>query len=262
LLTSISNLLVKQLRQLGKSAKERRGQNLFLVEGTHALMEAIATQYPLDTICCSVTWAESHPQVFAQCQAIASRVELVSQNVLEAIATTVNPDGVVAAAPLPKHKSIEIATLGLALESIQDPGNMGAIIRSAVAVGADGILVSQDSVDTTNPKIIRATAGQWFRCPRQTVNNLPDAIHAWQKNTGGVAIATLADANLTYWDFDFTQPSLILMGNEGNGLSKELIKVADVAVKIPLSRDVESLNVAIAASVLLYEAKRQRECRQ
>jgi TrmH family RNA methyltransferase len=262
LLTSIHNSLIKQLRQLGKSTKERREQNLFLVEGTHALTEAIATQYPLDTICCTEGWAEAHPQIFEQSRLLANRVELVSQNVLEAIATTVNPDGAIATAPLPKNSSIQISTLGLALESIQDPGNMGAIIRSAVAVGVDGILISQDSVDATNPKIIRATAGQWFRCPRQIVDNLPDAIRAWQQNTGGVAIATLADANLTYWDFDFTQPSLILMGNEGNGLSKESIAVADVAVKIPLSCDVESLNVAIAASILLYEAKRQRECQQ
>lgn len=254
--------MIKQLRQLGKSAKERREQNLFLVEGTHALVEAIATQYPLEIICCTEAWAESHSQILTQGQAIATRIELVSQNVIEAIATTVHPDGVVAASPLPENKSIEIATLGLALESLQDPGNMGAIIRSAVAVDVDGILVSQDSVDATNPKIIRATAGQWFRCPRQTVDNLPDAVRAWQKDTGGVAIATLADANLTYWDFDFTQPSLILLGNEGNGLSEELIAVADVAVKIPLSQGVESLNVAIAASLLLYEAKRQREYRQ
>ncbi|WP_019498494.1 TrmH family RNA methyltransferase [Pseudanabaena sp. PCC 6802] len=258
MLTSTNNPLIKQLRQLGKSAKERRKQNLFLLEGTHALMEAIATQYPLDTICCTEAWAESHSQIFLRERAIASRVELVGQNVIEAIATTVNPDGVVAAAPLPENKSIEIASLGLALESLQDPGNMGAIIRSAVAVGVDGILVSQDSVDATNPKIIRATAGQWFRCPRQTVDNLPDAVRAWQ-NTGGVAIATLSDARISYWDFDFTQPSLILLGNEGNGLSKEMVAIADVAVKIPLSPDVESLNVAIAASLLLYEAKRQRE---
>jgi RNA methyltransferase, TrmH family len=257
-IASIRNPLILQLRQLGQSAKERREQNLFLVEGTHALIEAIATQYPLEIVCCTEAWAESSAQILAQCQAIARRVEFVSPQVLGAIATTVNPDGVVAAAPLPENAPIAIETLGLALESIQDPGNMGSIIRTSAAVGADGLLLSKDCVDATNPKIIRATAGQWFRCPRQTVVDLHTEIKAWQ-NTGGVAIATLADAKLTYWDFDFRQPCLILLGNEGNGLSKSSIEIADAVVRIPLSNGVESLNVAIAASLILYEAKRQRE---
>jgi TrmH family RNA methyltransferase len=257
-LTSIRNPLVKQLRQLGQSAKARREQNLFLVEGTHAIAEAIATKYPLEIVCCTEVWAESHSQMYAQCQAISNCVELVGEQVLGAIATTVNPDGVVAAAPMPENAPVKIATLGLGLESIQDPGNMGTIIRSSVAVGIDGLLVSQDSVDATNPKIIRATTGQWFRCPRQTVADLSAEVKAWQQ-IGGVAIATLSDATLSYWDFDFRQPCLILLGNEGNGLSKSLIEIADVALKIPLSNGVESLNVAIAASLLLYEAKRQRE---
>jgi RNA methyltransferase, TrmH family len=253
------NPLISQLRQLGQSVKARREQNLFLVEGTHALIEAIATQYPLEIVCCTETWAQSHAPIFAQCQAIARRVELVSEQVLGAIATTVNPDGVVTAVPLPGNTPIQIETLGLALESIQDPGNMGTIIRTSAAVGVDGLLLSKDCVDTTNPKIIRATAGQWFRCPRQTVEDLSAEIKAWQKATGGMAIATQADAKITYWDFDFRQPSLILLGNEGNGLSQRLVEVADVAVRIPLSNGVESLNVAIAASLMLYEAKRQRE---
>jgi RNA methyltransferase, TrmH family len=258
-LTSTRNPLILQLRQLGQSVKARREQNLFLVEGTHALTEAIATQYPLEIVCCTETWAESHAPKFAQCQAIALRVELVSQQVLEAIATTVNPDGVVAAVPLPKNAPIQIETLGLVLESIQDPGNMGTIIRTSAAVGIDGLLLSKDCVDVTNPKIIRATAGQWFRCPRQMVEDLSNEVKAWQKATGGIAIATQADAKITYWDFDFRQSCLILLGNEGNGLSKSLIEIADVAVRIPLSNGVESLNVAIAASLMLYEAKRQRE---
>jgi RNA methyltransferase, TrmH family len=257
-IASIRNPLISKLRQLGQSVKARREQNLFLVEGTHALIEAIATKYPIEIVCCTEIWADSHAQIYAQCKVIVPRVELVSPQVLGAIATTVNPDGVVAAAPMPENAPIQIETLGLALESIQDPGNMGSIIRSSAAVGVDGLLLSGDCVDATNPKIIRATAGQWFRCPRQTVEDLHSEIKAWQ-NTGGVAIATLAGASLTYWDFDFRQPCLILLGNEGNGLSKNLIEVADEAVRIPLSNGVESLNVAIAASLILYEAKRQRE---
>jgi RNA methyltransferase, TrmH family len=255
MLTSTRNPLVKNLRQLGLSAKTRRMQQLFLIEGTHALMEAIATGYPLTTICYTENWRDTS-NLYAT---FSSETEclLVSPEVLEAIATTVNPDGVIAVAPILAAQPVSINKLGLALESIQDPGNLGAIIRSAVAVGIDGLLVSSDSVDLTHPKILRATAGQWFRCAMQSVENLAGEIKKLQAQ-GIKAIATLPDAKITYWDLDFTQPSLILLGNEGQGLSSELIDLADEAVQVPLSNGVESLNLAVTAALLMYEAKRQR----
>ncbi len=260
MLTSTKNPLVRQLRSLGESAKDRKEQGLFLVEGTHALTEAIATAYPLSIVCCTEKWIAANPDLYDQIEAATDeieRLEIVSEEVLQAIATTKNPDGVIAAAPLPSQEVAKITTLGLALETIQDPGNIGSIVRSAVAVGIDGILVSSDSVDLTNPKIIRATAGQWFRCTMQTSTNIADDIRKLQSQ-GVKVIATLANAQKTYWDYDFTQPTVILLGNEGNGLSAELIELADEAISIPQSDRVESLNVSICAALLLYEAKRQR----
>jgi len=260
LLTSTKNPLVKQLRSLGESAKDREEQGLFLVEGTHAITEAITTAYPLSIVCCTEKWIDANPDLYAQIEASVNeieRLEIVSEEVLQAIATTKNPDGAIAAALLPSKETARIETLGLALETIQDPGNIGAIVRSAVAVGIDGMLVSSDSVDLTNPKIIRATAGQWFRCAMQTSTHMADDIRKLQ-GQGVKVIATLANAPKTYWDYDFTQPTLILLGNEGNGLSQELIELADEVVSIPQSDRVESLNVAICAALLLYEAKRQR----
>lgn len=260
MLTSNKNPLVKQLRSLGETAKDRKEHGLFLVEGTHALTEAIATAYPLSIVCCTEKWMISNPELYARIEASVEeidRLEIVSEEVIQAIATTKNPDGAIAAAWLPSRETAKIQTLGLALETVQDPGNIGAIVRSAVAVGIDGILVSSDSVDLTNPKIIRATAGQWFRCAMQTSTHLAADIRQLQEQ-GIKVIATLAHAEKTYWDYDFTQPTLILLGNEGNGLSAELIELADEAVAIPQSDRVESLNVAVCASLLLYEAKRQR----
>ena len=260
MLTSTKNPLVKQLRSLGDSAKDRREQGLFLVEGTHALTEAIATAYPIAIVCCTEKWIATHPDLYnllgSSTDAVA-RLEIVSEEVLQAIATTKNPDGAIAAAVMPSPQRINIKNLGLALETIQDPANIGAIVRSAAAVDIDGMLVSSDSVDLTNPKIIRATAGQWFRCPMQTSTNLADDIRQLQAQ-GVKAIATLASAETAYWDYDFRQPTLILLGNEGNGLSEELIELADASVSIPQSDRVESLNVSISAALLLYEAKRQR----
>lgn len=259
MLTSTKNPLVKQLRSLGENAKERREQGLFLIEGTHAITEAIATAYPLAIFCCTEKWIDVNPDLYAQLEAMDNldRLEVVSEEVIQAITTTKNPDGAIAAAVLPVSEVVKIESLGLALETIQDPGNIGAIVRSAVAIGLDGILISSDSVDLTNPKIIRATAGQWFRCAMQTTDQLADEIRKLQSQ-GVKAIATLANAPKNYWEYDFTQPTLILLGNEGNGLSEELIELADERISIPQSNHVESLNVSVCAALLLYEAKRQR----
>lgn len=145
----------------------------------------------------------------------------------------------------------------LALETIQDPGNLGTIIRTAAAAAASGLWLTADSVDLDNPKVLRASAGQWFRLPMAETSDLK-AVVAQCQQQGMQVVATLPDANLTYWEIDWQKPSLILLGNEGAGLSADLVALADRQVKIPLNPGVESLNVAIAAALILYEAQRQR----
>ena len=140
------------------------------------------------------------------------------------------------------------------IERLQDPGNLGTIIRTSVAAGVDGLWLSPDSVDLDHPKVMRASAGEWFRLPT-AVAHLPPLIEHYQQVQ---IVATLPQAEITYWELDWTQPTLILLGNEGAGLSEELVALADRQVKIPLGAGVESLNVAIAAALMLFEAQRQR----
>ncbi len=258
MLTSLQNPLIKQMRKLHR-AKERREQQIFLLEGTHLLEEACAVSYPLVTVCCTSVWQEQHPMLWEQAAQRSQRVEIVSPEVLAAIATTVQPDGVVATAErvslnLPVVKTLQ---LGLALETLQDPGNLGTVIRTAAAVGADGLWLTDDSVDLESPKVLRASAGQWFRLPMGVSADLGADVRQFRAQ-GVQVVATLPTATLTYWEADLTRPTLILMGNEGAGLSPELAGLADVAVKIPLAAGVESLNVAIASALMLYEARRQR----
>ncbi|WP_088890412.1 TrmH family RNA methyltransferase [Leptolyngbya ohadii] len=258
MLTSVQNPLVKQLRKLHR-AKERREQQVFLLEGTHLLEEACATQADLVVVCCTPTWQETHPQLWEQVSQQATRSELVSEEVLAAIATTVNPDGVVAT--VRRNRPVPIGydlSLSIALDRLQDPGNLGTIIRTAAAAGTEGLWLTEDSVDLDHPKVLRATAGQWFRLPMTVTSNLKADLQAFQRQ-GVQIVATLPTARLTYWELDLTVPSLILLGNEGAGLTADLAEFADVAVQIPLAPGVESLNVAISAALILYEARRQRE---
>lgn len=256
MLTSLQNPLVKQARKLHQS-KGRKSEQLLLLEGTHLLEEACVSSYPLETVFSTAQWQEKHPQLWENLSQRAKRVELVSPKVLEAIATTVNPDGAIATAPRTAKDSLSITSLGLALETIQDPGNLGAIIRTAAATDAEGLLVSSDSADLDHPKVLRASAGTWFKLAMGVRGDLLGQLDRYQQQ-GLQVVATVPNAGLNYWQIDLREPTIILLGNEGAGLSKEAIERADKTISIPLSRGVESLNVAIIAALILYEAQRQR----
>lgn len=259
MITSLQNPLVKLIRKLHRG-KERRSQQCFLLEGTHLLQEACAVQYPLTTLCYTEAWQTRYPALWEAAVAQAERVEVVSPEILAKMATTVSPDGVLAIAPqrLSQPPDQEMPNLGLVLETVQDPGNLGGMIRTAAAAGASGLWLSTDSVDLDHPKVLRASAGQWFRLPMQVCEDLTASVK--QAQAAGVqVVATRPDADLVYWDADLRPPTLLLLGNEGAGLSDTLSAIADVQVKIPLQPGVESLNVAIAAALILYEAQRQRQ---
>lgn len=261
MLTSLQNPLVKQIRKL-HAAKERHKQELFLLEGTHLLEEACAVNYPLVVVCCTPEWQASHPELWEQACNLCDRSEIVSAEVLNAIATTVQPDGVVATAKRRDQKTqLPVTGIVLAVETLQDPGNLGTIIRTAAAAGASGLWLSGNSVDLDNPKVLRASAGQWFRLATAVTEDLTATIVQSQQ-AGMQVVATLPSAKLTYWEVDWRKPSLILLGNEGAGLSPAIAAMADKQVQIPLSPGVESLNVAIAAALMLYEAQRQMIYRQ
>ncbi len=256
-LTSVKNPLIKQVRKLHRS-QERQKQNLLLIEGTNLIEAACQADYKLDTVFYTERWRENHQPL---CRKIAEnklKNQLVSLEVLNAIATTINPDGVVAIAPRPLAAEFTpiIKRLGVAVERLQDPGNLGTIIRTAAATGVDSLWLSADSVDFYSPKVLRASTGSWFNLPIIANQDLRQLV-IQQQQQGVQIIATTAKSNQTYWDLDFSCPSLLLFGNEGAGLSTDLINMADEAVTIPLENQVESLNLAVATALLLYEAQRQ-----
>ncbi|YAI82572.1 MAG: TrmH family RNA methyltransferase [cyanobacterium endosymbiont of Rhopalodia sterrenbergii] len=258
MITSIKNPIVKQIRKLHRT-KGRREQNLLLLEGTHLLQTACQSNCSLMTLCFTEQWQARYPQLWAIASQKAQRIELVTIEVLQSMATTVKPDGVVATMVSLKQPESVIADLqlGLILERLQDPGNLGTIIRTAVATEVNGIWLTDDSVEFDHPKVLRSSAGAWFQVPMIVSFDLSSVIRQYQQ-TGVQVIATLPTATRPYWEIDLTQPTLILLGNEGSGLSQKLVNLADEIVSIPLGKRIESLNVAIACAVLLYEGKRQR----
>lgn len=257
MITSLQNPLVKHIRKLHQS-KQRRLDQQFLLEGTHLIQEAQRVGWPLVTLCCTSAWVTKQSADFiAQLRAHSQHWELVSPEVLQAMATTVNPDGVIAIAQEQVSKFPPLQSLGIVLETLQDPGNLGTILRTAAAAGVEGVYLSADSVAPTSPKVLRASAGVGLWLPIADVPDLRSVLTGYQAQ-GWQIVATLPQATQTYWQADLRRPSLILLGNEGAGLSLELAAMADTTVSIPLAAGVESLNVAVAAALILYEAKRQR----
>ena len=147
--------------------------------------------------------------------------------------------------------------LYLLLENIQDPGNLGTMFRTGEGAGVDGIFMSKETVDLYNPKTIRSTMGSVFRVPFCYVDSLPDTIEMLRAKGVMVFAAHLKGEKL-YHQLSFLGGSAFLIGNEGNGLTKECADKADAYLKIPMEGKLESLNAAVSAAILMYEAKRQR----
>ena len=259
-ITSHHNEWFKATMQLHQTSV-RRETKRFLIEGTHLLEEAIATGWPLESICYEEPWAEQNRPLLQQIKTDPNRESVVlqpaSSDLLRRLSTTNTRCPVVAVAI---HQEFDEAnrkpiSLALAIESIQDPGNLGSMIRIAAAGDVSHVVLSRDGVSPTNPKVLRSTAGQWFRSPPIVVD-LPQFLKL-QAAASLQILAACADGK-SFWEVDLKRPTIFLLGNEGSGLSSELLALASGRIAIPMAPGVESLNVAITAALLIYEAKRQR----
>jgi RNA methyltransferase, TrmH family len=267
IIQSVQNEWVKSLRKLHDRA-DRVERRCFLIEGTHAVEEAIATQWPLVSIVFDAKWAQSHSGILAQLASRANApkttLQPVSDDVLGKLSTTNSPCSVIAVASITDrsfqeandHFRPEDSSFMLAAESLQDPGNLGNLIRVAAASGFGRIVLSSDSVDPTNPKVLRSTAGQWFRSPPIVTDTLRTWIRE-RKSKGFQVLAASAEGK-SLWDSDLTGNTIVLLGNEGSGLSQDLRMEATSTIAIPMADGVESLNVAVSGALIAYEALRQR----
>jgi len=257
MLTSLQNPLIKEVRKLQKTQK-RHHQNLHLLEGTNLLEDASQVNYPLVTILSTSLWQEKNDSLWQTLQNQGERIETVSPELMKHLATTVNPDGIIATAYRNSRQAQppENLRLGLICHRIQDPGNLGTIIRTSVATDVDFLWLSSDSVDLDNPKVMRSSVGEWFKIQAKVENDLISVVKKYQSQ-GYQIIATSLQGKKTHWQIDFTKPTILLLGNESQGLSPELAILATENVKIPLVNNVESLNVAIATAFLLAEYQRQ-----
>lgn len=258
-ISSRHNPLVKQFRELASS---RSAGEWVLLDGEHLVEEALASGVRLDTVAFGERQVPGRlTTLSAQTQAAGARTVSVTEQVLAAISPVQQPSGVVAIAhrPVPSLADVleRAPQLVLMLCEIQDPGNVGAIIRAAEACGATGVVTGDGTADPLGWKALRGSMGSTFRLPvatRQALESIASRAH----DSGLRLLATVARGGTPLPEADLCQPCAIMLGGEGAGLPRALANYADERITIPMKPPVESLNVAIAAALILYEASRQR----
>lgn len=258
MITSTSNARVKELVQLQKKSKVRNEQGVFLVEGVKMYQEI--PQEQLVKVYVSETFADKQKEEINRLKD-RRKLEYLSDHVFQYVSDTKTPQGILCVVRqttycLEDILEAEDAHL-LVLDNLQDPGNLGTILRTAEGAGVTGIIISKESVDIYNPKVIRSTMGSIYRVPFVYVEDLKEAI-VKVKAHGIFTYAAHLDGKNSYDKEDYTKKTAFLIGNEGNGLRKEIADLADTWIRIPMQGQVESLNAAIATSVLMFETARQR----
>ena len=261
MITSFSNPRVKQVVQWQTKAKERKKDNIFLAEGIKMYEEAPEASVK-EVYIIEETLQKMLKDDFLKHKLQKTGYELVSSEVFQKMSDTQTPQGVLVVLDRPKYDLTSLLQkknpMFVVLEDIQDPGNLGTIVRTGEGAGVTAVIMTKNTVDIFNPKTIRATMGSIYRVPFLYVDSIEDTIKSLH-NSGVKTYAAHLKGETYYDSFSFKEGTAFLIGNEGNGLKKETADLASAYLKIPMEGQVESLNAAIATSLLMYEAHRQRQ---
>lgn len=253
MISSLSNPQMKHIVQLQKKSRYRNEQQQFVAEGLRMVLET-----PDDLLVKVYISDDFVPDPAAAKWIAAHAHESVSPKVFRELSQTQTPQGILAVVRMAERelKCLLDGHTFLLLETLQDPGNLGTILRTAEGAGVDGVILNRTCVDIYNPKVVRSTMGSLYRVPFVYVDDLGRTM-AEMKAQGIRLFAAHLKGKKNYYDADFTGRCGFVIGNEANGLTDETAALASEYVRIPMSGKLESLNAAMAAGILMYEAARQ-----
>lgn len=245
-ITSVKNPKVQQWKSL-KERKGRRETGCFLVEGRKMVEEALASGFAVEALLVTEGVDVLPTDAPRYC---------LAENVMAAVCDTKTPQGV--AAVLRMRRSADVGRRVVALDGVQDPGNVGTIIRTADAAGMEGIILSDQCADVFSPKVLRATMGSIFRMPVAVADDLPGML-AGLRERGYSVISSQLDGEPFYQRQPVSERFCLIVGNEGNGISDAVKATATHRVKLPMRGGAESLNAAIAAGIMMYDLMRDTD---
>ncbi|MCC5021396.1 MAG: RNA methyltransferase [Candidatus Synoicihabitans palmerolidicus] len=263
IITSLQNPRVKQLVKL-RDRRQRDAAGQFLVEGFRQIRRALDKGFASVELYFSPEWFPgdqgNEPGLIAEAEAAGAKVWQLNKTAFAKVAYRERPDGLLAVLPQWRHELDALALSPtpflLVVEAIEKPGNLGTILRSADAAGVDGLIVCDPVTDLFNPNVVRASTGVLFSVPVVIAES--GAVRAWLKDQGIRAVATTPAATELHTEADLTGPLAIVMGSEQYGLHDDWLREADGRVRIPMAGQADSLNVAMATIITLFEAVRQR----
>lgn len=262
-ITSAANPLVKRVRALGQR-KHRQQENAFVVEGIRAVWQAVESRAAVETLIVAPDLLTSEParHMIEQQHAAGMRVAAVSASIFERFAAREHPSGLAAIVGSTQRHLADLAvtprSLFVAVHEAGNPGNLGTILRTMDAVAADGLLLIGDATDPYHPGAVKASMGALFTVPIVRLARAEAAL-AWCRAQGIGIVTTSSQGGVPHWSARYPQPCLLLFGSEGEGLPPALLRGGDLAVRIPMSGSVDSLNLAVSAAILLYEVRRAQE---
>ncbi len=253
IITAKNNPKIKEIKGLLTSSKDRKNSGLFVLEGVRLCCDAIKSNCEIVSVFCTENCAQKYSDSIDEIKTACKDFYFVSDEVLKSISDTVTPQGVVCTVKMGENSfEYEKGKRYIALDTIQNPDNLGAISRTAEAFGIDGIVIF-GGCDIYNPKALRASMGAIFRLPVRLTNNLENEIEMC-KSMGIMTFATVPDRNaLDITKTDFSKGAICVIGNEGNGVSTDIIALCDEKITIKMSGRAESLNAASAAAITMWE---------
>ena len=252
---SKDNNLFKFVKKL-KERRFRDKENLFILEGLRLIEEAIRANMDIEYIIISKDYEDKFNDLLLENNISSNKIITLSNNLFMQLASTENPQGIIAVIKKNDKKKDLSGDFFLICDKVQDPGNLGTIIRTAHAAGVDGIILTKGTVDIYNDKTIRSTMGSIFYLPIFYDDNDFSIIRNLKKDGFGLVATSLKESR-NFFEEDLKGKIILAVGNEGNGISNELFELADKKVKIPMPGGAESLNVSIATSIILFEKVRQ-----
>ena len=253
MISSLANPQVKQIKLLLTKKRAREEQGIFVCEGSKMFEEAKNREILLKSYFSESFYLRNENWI--QEELSNGLYEILKDSLFSELTQTVTPQGVMALVRMPSYSLeslMEKRCCLLVLEDIQDPGNLGTMIRTAEAAGMSGVLMSKGTVDLFNPKVVRSTMGSIYRMPYLYAEHLDEVLHSLQAS-GIRFMASHLKAEKNYREVEQKENIGILIGNESNGLSDMLTELADFKVKIPMAGEAESLNAAVAAALMMYE---------
>ena len=256
MITSTRNPKIQDIRALQSRAKRRREVGAFIIEGVRLAEEALAVGWPVQLAIYTKGLDQRGQRIIRRLRDAKVSLEEVSEDVMTAASDTPSPQGILMQLPAGSLEINERLRLALVLDAIQDPGNLGTLLRSAVAAGAGAALLGPGCADAFSPKVLRAGMGAHFTMPILELDwgQIGDLLRTQELP---LYVAEVSGGQ-RYDQVDMTQPLALLVGNEAHGAGDEARLLAHDGVHIPIPGEVESLNAAVAGSVLLFEAARQR----